>query len=507
MRLANSHLASATAGAVGTSVIRSQIALEELNNFSSTLTRVQSRDYDSRQCECNDVATRGHRGVLLAANGVAHGRGMNELTNVKVPDGLSRTPVQYDEVVGVVTVGNKARRGGYDATPSFVGADLFVTPGKVEFVQVKSVDVGGAGLVGEAGASSVVAGSRLECFRSPSEDRAAVVGPEIERVGGGIVAGGVPICGAPVRRTHFNSVLIGHRPCADRPAILIDPFGPIQLLRELFCEKEMAVRSVQDIEEAVAIGGHNEFARPPPESCIDKDGRLRGVVVVQIVRAELEVPFELSRIWIQRQQGTGIKVVAGAHAGVVIGRGIAGAPVEDIEIGIVGTRDPRGPAAVQVEVPGPAFIAFFAGAGDRPKTPLLLPGLRIVCRYEAAYAIVASGNADDHLVFDHQGRARGPVVAIPGCISHFPDEISGAGIEAEQMRVVCFHVDARAQYCHTAVVMLGGIVNKTFGNGARMSPKRVPGHGIQGVSIIALVTNMTPATTTGVTSSGLTVCG
>jgi hypothetical protein len=49
---------------------------------------------------------------------------------------------------------------------------------------------------------------------------------------------------------------------------------------------------------------------------------------VNVVRGELEIPFELAGLGVERENGIGVEIVADAFAAIEIGAGIADRPVE-----------------------------------------------------------------------------------------------------------------------------------------------------------------------------------
>ena len=119
---------------------------------------------------------------------------------------------------------------------------------------------------------------------------------------------------------------------------------------------------------------------------------MHGIVIEIVVRRELEVPFELAGIGVERDHAIAIEVVAGAMVAIPIGTGIADAPVGEIEIGIVGARDPDGGAAGLPGIAGPGFVAGFARAGDGVEAPGFLAGRGVVGGDETADAVLAAGD-------------------------------------------------------------------------------------------------------------------
>ncbi len=83
----------------------------------------------------------------------------------------------------------------------------------------------------------------------------------------------------------------------------------------------------------------------------------------------MKKPLQLSRIRIQGDHGLGVQVIALAHVAIEIGRGIAGSPVNQVELGIVAAREPGVAAGGLPGISGPGFGAGLAGLGDHVPSP------------------------------------------------------------------------------------------------------------------------------------------
>ena len=97
-------------------------------------------------------------------------------------------------------------------------------------------------------------------------------------------------------------------------------------------EQELAVGAVEHVEVAVAIGLHEQLARPALPGRVDEHERLLRVVVVHIVRRELEMPLQLSGLRIERDDRIGIQVVALPIVADHVRPGIADGPVQRVEL-------------------------------------------------------------------------------------------------------------------------------------------------------------------------------
>src|SRR5262249_42719546 len=124
------------------------------------------------------------------------------------------------------------------------------------------------------------------------------------------------------------------------------------------------------------------------------------VVVIEIVRRELKIPFELASSRIEGQQAIGVEVIARPWVSIKIGCRIARAPENGVELGIKSTRHPSGPAAELVALAGPTRGAKFARSRDGPKTPRFFSGFGIVSRNKATHTVVPTGSSHDDFVLD-----------------------------------------------------------------------------------------------------------
>ncbi len=90
---------------------------------------------------------------------------------------------------------------------------------------------------------------------------------------------------------------------------------------------------------------------------VEENRGFDGIPVVDIVWRRLEIPDELSGIGVQRHNRAGVQIVAGAAFAGEHGIGVAGAPVKQIESGVVGSGHPGHAAAVKnrVAVFGPSL--------------------------------------------------------------------------------------------------------------------------------------------------------
>src|SRR4029077_7518626 len=117
----------------------------------------------------------------------------------------------------------------------------------------------------------------------------------------------------------------------------------------------------QNVIETVSISPEHHLAGAAVPTHIGENGDLNGVIIVGVVRRELKIPLQLSGIGIESQNAIGVEVIAGPLSGIPVGARIAGAPIRQIEIGIVRARNPDGRASVLPIIPVPGFVAGLAG--------------------------------------------------------------------------------------------------------------------------------------------------
>ena len=99
------------------------------------------------------------------------------------------------------------------------------------------------------------------------------------------------------------------------------------------CPQELAGLAIEHVVERVAVGHGHQLARPAVDRRVEQHRHLVRVPIVHIVRRELEVPLDLSVVGVEREQRTGVEIVARPHVAVVVGPGIAGPPIDRLSAG------------------------------------------------------------------------------------------------------------------------------------------------------------------------------
>ena len=110
-----------------------------------------------------------------------------------------------------------------------------------------------------------------------------------------------------------------------RPDSTGRPEASIPLAQFSFLTNGVALRNfpsvaVENVKKSVAVGLHQQITRSAVYFGTQQHWRFIGVVVVQVVGSELEVPFQRAGSWVQREDGGGVQVVAGTGVSHEIGR-------------------------------------------------------------------------------------------------------------------------------------------------------------------------------------------
>src|SRR5438132_7253900 len=110
------------------------------------------------------------------------------------------------------------------------------------------------------------------------------------------------------------------------------------------------------------------------------------------MRSKLEMPLQLARVERERHYARRVQIVAGAHVAVPSRTRVAGSPVDQIQLRVVGAGDPGGAAASLPGVACPGFRAGLAGRGDRVEAPRSAACGGVIRVDETANAVLTSGD-------------------------------------------------------------------------------------------------------------------
>src|SRR5690349_11778054 len=145
---------------------------------------------------------------------------------------------------------------------------------------------------------------------------------EIEALSQRVVTRGIPVGGALHSRPEIGSLWTRLRVReTNRMAGRVQAAGP-GLLREGGTEQELTGLPIEHIEETAAVRPVHQLAGLAAPVVVDQDGHLHRIPIVDVVRDELEIPFQLAGVCIERDGAIGVKVVSFSGISIPIGRGI-----------------------------------------------------------------------------------------------------------------------------------------------------------------------------------------
>ena len=196
---------------------------------------------------------------------------------------------------------------------------------------------------------------------------------------------------SPARKRFWISVSTG-RPVA--MSICVAQFTLTYGMRR----DQLAVGAIQHIQEAVLIGLNHHFPHLPVHRNIGQHLLVGRVHVVNIVRRVLVIANHLAGFRTDRQHAVGIQAIQTLARPRIVRLRIPGAPINQIELRIVGTRAPRRPAALRpsVAILRPRLRTRLARRRNRISAPQFLPGLRIPAVQEPARSGFAARHAGNH---------------------------------------------------------------------------------------------------------------
>src|SRR5215468_6560351 len=132
----------------------------------------------------------------------------------------------------------------------------------------------------------------------------------------------------------------------------------------------------------------------PPTLMVPQDRGLHRVIVERILRRGLVIPDALTGLRPHREHRVGEQIVALAGARVP-GRRIADAPIDEIELRIIGAGHPARATTGELRIAFPALGARLALGRNGVGPPEMLAGLGIVAFEQAAMTELGARDAGD----------------------------------------------------------------------------------------------------------------
>ena len=172
-----------------------------------------------------------------------------------------------------------------------------------------------------------------------------------------------------------------------------------------------------------------------------------------VVRRSLEVPRHLSRVGIERDERARVEVVALSALGREYRIRITCRHVQEVQLGIVGRRQPRHPSAMRHRV----FVRPCLGAGvahllrRRIPSPLALTGFGLVRLEVALHVERVAADADDDVSADDDWRGRAEVLLSDVCDLFVPALLAGLSVERDEIAVWRFEEEIVAVQADAAV--------------------------------------------------------
>src|SRR5260370_31506419 len=178
------------------------------------------------------------------------------------------------------------------------------------------------------------------------------------------------------------------------------------LIYERNCYQMLSIGAIQEKEKPIAAGLREKLARLTLELGVKQYRRLDRIPVMDIVGRGLKIPGELPRVRVQSHYRTDIEIVTRPPLADHHRIGIAGTPINQIKLRVVGAGHPRHASTVEkgVRVFGPRFGARLTRIWLGVPTPLDDSGLCIQRLKETTNVCGVPGDSGDHAIADHKGR-------------------------------------------------------------------------------------------------------
>ena len=179
---------------------------------------------------------------------------------------------------------------------------------------------------------------------------------------------------------------------------------------------------------------------------------------------------------VEGEDRTGVEVVARTVVAVPVGPGIPGLPVQQLQLGIVRTGQPRRAAAgLPAVLAAPGFVAGLARRRNRVPAPHALAGLRVVGVHEPADAVFRARHADDDLAVDRERRQRQVVADLVVVHGDVPPQRARLRVERRQVAGDRSGVHHVVEHGDAAIHRRRSDHDHIVGNLRRPAPQRTPG--------------------------------
>ena len=290
--------------------------------------------------------------------------------------------------------------------------------------------------------------------------------PRARRIGRWLPVLGAGSTGADV--AHDSARALPLLACVVQRAGLAIDAGRRRDVDERRGRDHFAGRAIDHVDVPVAIGVHEDLAWTARQREIDQEAFIRGVVIEFVVWTQLVEPARMPRRGIAREEARGELVVARSLLRVP-GRWIAGAVVDEVELGVV--RNPTRDAAA-ADLPGVARpggdaevdafllrVERLIGVADQDVlvgpgavgAPELLAARRVERGQPTTHAEFATAVADQHPAFDDERRHGACLARADIACAIAPQLLAAVGGECDRLVVERVEEDLAVRVDHAAV--------------------------------------------------------
>ena len=147
---------------------------------------------------------------------------------------------------------------------------------------------------------------------------------------------------------------------------------------------ELAGDPIDHIKHSAAVRPQHDLAGAALPIDVGEDWNLGRIPIELVMRRELVIPLELARIRVESDHRAAIEIVTEPGIAIPVGTGVAGSPVRQVQIGVIGTGHPNGGAAVHPGITAPGFMTGLARAGNRVESSNFFSGIHIEGSDESA---------------------------------------------------------------------------------------------------------------------------
>ena len=398
---------------------------------------------------------------MFAIEHISHRRCRDARTGVELPQHFACFLIQRFEPAFDIAVEQHATRGRSHAT--CVGQWVFVEPNFFLFDWIPSFHA--TQVTAGANFAEVKVHAQIELAAFVFLLHAQVERRNVDQAVFGVVAHRHPVfatqqVGANIFGHALQTWTFEVACCFDGHACFqVNACRPVHAIHILLGRQEFAVGAINDVEETIAVGLHDNGHFFAIKGQVGEHQFVHAVIVPRIMRCELIVPNDVASFWVQSNHRCGVQVGELADIGAVVAanccgpRGwVAGAVVNQVQLGIVRAHVPGHSAAVLGRIAFPCVAIFLAWQWHGVGAPHFFTGGLVQRNQRAACAVFTTAVACDDQVFnDSRRRCDDRALCV---VHHFgvPQLFAGFHIQGNNVRIQATHEHFAVIDCNTAVV-------------------------------------------------------